>query len=217
MKIKGFEDTIEWYSQNAKEYSRATIAVFSDQIKKELKSFTNSLTKGVKVLDAGFGSGRDSYLLDKEGFQVIGVDLADGLVELAKKTFPTSKFIEGDLRLLPFLSNAFDGVWANASLLHLETPQEVRLVLAEFNRVLKKYGVVHIKVKAKTGRGRTAIVTDLISKHNRFFRYFTKFEIRRLLTQSGFRCLNISKYNESRNNPMGRPEVEWIVVLARKV
>lgn len=213
MKVKGFQDTIEWYNQNAGQYAQATFQTASSE---EVDQFAKLLFEGAKVLDAGCGGGRDTDLLSKKGLKTVGLDLSSGLIKVARKTFPELEFVEGNMLSLPFPDSGFDGVWSHASLLHLETSDEVKKALQEFNRVVKQTAVLHVLVKAQTGESKTAVVTDSLSKHDRFFQYFTKSELQDLLKESGFEPISIEQYKEIDRNPKGRPEVEWILALARK-
>ncbi|HRN96631.1 MAG TPA: class I SAM-dependent methyltransferase [Candidatus Levybacteria bacterium] len=214
MKIKGFQDTIEWYNQNAEQYAQAASQNASLE---EIDHFAKQLSPGSKVLDAGCGSGRDTDLLSKKGLNTIGLDYSSGLIKVAHKTFPDIEFVEGNMLSMPFSDSEFNGVWSHASLLHLETVDEVKKALQEFNRVMKQSAVLHVLVKAQTGKDKTSVVTDSLSKHDRFFQYFTKPELENLLKESRFNLISIEQYRETDRNPKGRPEVEWILALARKV
>lgn len=214
MQVKGFKDTIEWYNQNAEQYAQTTLQTASPE---EIDQFAKLLPDRAKVLDAGCGGGRDTDLLSKKGLKVIGLDLSSGLIKVGRKTFPELEFVEGNMLSLPFPDSDFDGVWSHASLLHLETAEEVTQALQEFNRVMKQTAVLHVLVKAQIGEFKTAVVTDTLSKHDRFFQYFTQPELQNLLKESGFNLISIEQYKETDRNPKGRPEVEWILALARKV
>jgi ubiquinone/menaquinone biosynthesis C-methylase UbiE len=211
IKVKGFQDTIAWYNQNAKQYTQVSAENANPE---QIEQFSNLLPKNGKVLDAGCGSGRDTNLLVQKGLDVVGLDVSQGLIQEAKIQFPTLQFIEGNLLNLPFNNNMFDGVWAHASLLHLETIDEVKTVLKEFHRVLKNKGILHVLVKAQSGKQKTAVVSDAFSNHNRFFQYFTQEELTELLKTSGFTIRSIEQYRETDRNPHGRSEVQWILALA---
>ncbi len=214
MQVKGFKDTIEWYNQNAEQYAQATFQTASPE---EIDQFAKLLPAGAKVLDAGCGAGRDTDFLSQKGLKATGLDLSSGLIQVARKTFPNLEFIEGNMLSMPFPDQDFDGLWSHASLLHLETVDDVKKALKEFNRVMKQSGVLHVLVKAQTGESKTAVVTDSLSKHDRFFQYFTKQEVENLLKDAGFDLISIEQYKETDKNAKGRPEVEWILALARKI
>ncbi len=214
MQVKGWQDTIDWYDQNEEQYAKSVMNLYPPQ---DLDEFTALLPKSAKVLDAGCGPGRDTNLLTKRGYQAEGIDISRGLVDVAKKQFPNLKFSVGNLLELPYETNSFDGIWANASLLHFETVHEVEKALSEFSRILKVGGILHVLVKAQTGKNKTAVVTDSLSKHDRFFQYFTLDEIWKLIKNSGFEILKADQHKETDRNPNGRPEVEWVRVLAKKL
>jgi len=210
----GLDDTIQWYDKNAEQYAKAGASYFDMH---HIHTFANLLPKGARVLDAGCGSGRDANLLHSNvGLDVVGLDLSKGLLKVARKQFPEITFIEGNLLELPFEADSFDGVWSNTSLLHLESVEAVRQALSEMNRVLKPGGVLHVVVKAQTGDSKTAVVSDKLSGHDRFFQYFAVNEMNELLERSHFSMLSIKEYSEVETIPQGRPEVLLIWALARK-
>jgi hypothetical protein len=65
-------------------------------------------------------------------------------------------------------------------------------------------------------RDETAVVSDKLSGHERFFQYFAKDEMADLLTQAGFTLKSLKQYSELETIPHGRPEVELIWALASK-
>lgn len=209
MEIKGFKDTIDWYDQNAEKYADSADKAPPAEA---LKKFASKLPAAAKVLDAGCGSGRDSGILGQMGFQVTGLDISKGLLEEARKRSPGIEFVEGDLTHMPFEDGAFGGIWAQASLVHLETMGDVKRALGEFARVLQSGGALHIFVKAQTGDAKTAVVSDSLSNHDRFFRYYTEDELRELVSSAGFAEIETSILED----PHGRQEVKWIALFARK-
>ena len=68
------------------------------------------LTEDHLVLDAGCGSGLFTSMAINTGAQVIGVDAAPGLLEVARQRNPRNNFMEEDLEALPFASNSFSVV-----------------------------------------------------------------------------------------------------------
>src|SRR6266498_852746 len=104
MKVSGLKETIQWYDQNAEKYANATRG---NATLDEISGFVGLLPRSSKVLDAGCGSGRDTYILSEMGLDVIGLDLSHGLIAEARKRFPTNDFREGDFLDLPFTDGEF--------------------------------------------------------------------------------------------------------------
>jgi ubiquinone/menaquinone biosynthesis C-methylase UbiE len=170
------------------------------------------------MLEAGCGPGRESRLLMDRGherglqIQVTAVDISKGLLAIAKERNPDVTYEEADFRSLPFEPATFDGLLSHASMVHLETEEDVRKTLSEFFRVLKPGAVAFIKVKMKTDEATTEVVSDSFVKHDRFMRYYTVEELQTFLTEAGFEVVSHYTKDDSR----GRDEVKWIHMYGRK-
>jgi ubiquinone/menaquinone biosynthesis C-methylase UbiE len=107
------------------------------------------LAPGMALLDVGCGPGTITADLATrlgEG-TVIGIDLAEEVVELAREQHPTSNgadvsFQVGDVYALEFADETFDVVYAHQMLQHLGRPVDA---LAEMRRVLKPGGLVAVR------------------------------------------------------------------------
>lgn len=203
---------------------KKTIAVYNtiaDQYAKSVESYYSAIdrdkfllliSKGGKILDAGCAAGRDSRYFDSLGYDVVGVDLSQKLLDIAKKKAPYIDFQQQDIRSLPFPPNSFDGIYATAVLLHLDR-DEVLPILKQFHTLLKPGGVVCVQVKEGIGE---ADVKEPISEGKaRHFTYFKKDEMESLLTQAGFTMNRTTRYNERDINPKWR-DIFWINCLAQK-
>jgi ubiquinone/menaquinone biosynthesis C-methylase UbiE len=209
MKIKGFKDTIDWYDANAKEYADAIDSFPPTDL---LDQFIHILPNKPKILDAGCGSGRDTGLLNSKGANTIGLDISQGLLQEAKKRNPGCSLIQGSFLELPFEDSTFDGVWAHAALVHLETIDDVKKSLNEFYRVLKNKGILHIYVKKQMGSKKTEVIKDTLSNHERFFRYYSEDEIKSYVEKTELKIIDFT----IRKDPHGREEIRWISLFAQK-
>jgi SAM-dependent methyltransferase len=79
----------------------------------------------------------------ERGASVIGVDVAEGMISLARRLQPQLDFRFGNAEALPFSDASFDAVVANFVLLHLGRPERAA---AEFARVLDADGRVALTV-----------------------------------------------------------------------
>jgi SAM-dependent methyltransferase len=92
---------------------------------------------GTRVLDAGTGPGTVARRAADRGAQVIGVDVAESMVALARRLDPELDIRKGDVHALPFEDGSFHAVVANFLLPHLGDPEGAG---AELSRVLAPGG-----------------------------------------------------------------------------
>jgi 2-polyprenyl-3-methyl-5-hydroxy-6-metoxy-1,4-benzoquinol methylase len=133
--------TIEYYNNNADQFFDST---FSLDLKPLYTAFLNELDSGVKLLDAGCGSGRDSLYFKHQGYDVTSFDASNVLVQKAENllgytvlcnTFQNIKF-----------TDQFDGIWACASLLHV-AKDEMTSVMLKLSNALNVSGVIYVSFK----------------------------------------------------------------------
>ena len=89
--------------------------------------------KGARILDAGCGTGVLSRMLDEKGAEVVGVDISEKLIEVAKNRSSLNKNIEyfaGDMKEQSF--GNFDYIIAMDSLIHYST-EDVISSIADFS------------------------------------------------------------------------------------
>ena len=139
--------TFAFYDEHADAYAAATMAL---DVADRIARFAREVPAGARVLDAGCGSGRDLTSLQAAGFIPVGLDLSPRLARLAEARSGITVEV-GDLRSPPFSAASFQGIWAMASLLHLER-EEVTGTLRELGRILTPGGVLFASVKRGEGR-----------------------------------------------------------------
>ena len=99
----------------------------------------------LKVLDCGCGPGFFSVVLAKRGHDVIGIDQAQGMLDMAKKNAENAgvdpEFKVMDLETIEFPEDTFDLVVSRNVTWNLSNPE---IVYAEWKRVLKPGGTLII-------------------------------------------------------------------------
>ena len=105
---------------------------------------------GMRVLDAGCGTGNFSMKMAALGAHVEGVDLSAPMIGYAQEKAATSEYADqlhfqlGDLYQLPFPDHSFDAVLSMAAFEFIHDDQRA---LDEFLRVVKPGGHVLIGLK----------------------------------------------------------------------
>jgi magnesium-protoporphyrin O-methyltransferase len=111
---------------------RATVRAGRDQMRGTLLSWLPQDMRGLRLLDAGCGTGALAMEAAQRGAEVVAIDLSPTLVQLARERFeslPTTRdggsihFTSGDM--LDESLGHFDHVVAMDSLIHYDTPDIV--------------------------------------------------------------------------------------------
>src|SRR5439155_1128173 len=98
------------------------------------------LAPGERAVDLGCGSGRALVWNADIGAILTGVDVS---AFFAREALEGSDLVLGDLRRLPLKDGAFAKAWSVDVLEHL-SPQALRDVLREANRVLTAHGTLFL-------------------------------------------------------------------------
>lgn len=133
--------TIDYYNKHVEEFTTSTFEV---DMKSLYQPFLAELPEGARILDVGCGSGRDTLAFKNKGYQVDAIDYSEELVKKATRLtgipIKLKSFYEVDEY------EAYDGIWACASLLHCERSRLAE-VLEKMVQALKPNGVIYMSFK----------------------------------------------------------------------
>ena len=137
--------------KNVTDFYNKTATGWSDEWFREKKQsmilekfygcFAHVGTKHPRLLDIGCGAGYDAKILHKFGARVVGVDISEKLVNIAKKEVLPCKFYVGDMRESMSKLGKFDGVVCLATIMHVEI-EKMRKTFENMAEVLKKGGLL---------------------------------------------------------------------------
>ena len=195
-KIKLALETYNKYAELYAKYTKDKLLQF------QLTEFSSMLPKKGKVLDAGCGCGRDAAYLSEEGLNVTAVDICDGMINEAKKNNVLVK--KQDILKLKE-QDEYDGVWCMATLADIPKT-DVSKVLKNFFTSLKKEGILYIAVKE--GKGEELIEKEKYGNLPRFYAFYEKEELEKLLIDSGF-IVHKSTLSDDRG-------IKWVEIFAKK-
>lgn len=191
-----------WVKMSLEYYEKRGEAFFERTAFRDLSWFHDRflalLPKGARLLDAGCGSGRDTKVFRERGYPTTAFDASKEMVRLA------SAFTEGPILHMRFqemaFQGAFEGIWANASLLHVPY-EELPSVLERFDHALTPSGILHASFKyGETMRQepeRTFYDLDEVTCPLYFAPFFDLLEVRK------------------EEDVSGTPQT-WLRILARK-
>ncbi|OGM98140.1 MAG: hypothetical protein A2735_00325 [Candidatus Yanofskybacteria bacterium RIFCSPHIGHO2_01_FULL_41_21] len=172
--------------------------------------FASYLKQGRSVLDVGCASGMKSEYLAKKGFVVTGVDFSGKMIELAQKRMPSRFFFVRDINEPLNLKSKFDGIFAQAVLLHVPK-NNIKKVLGNLLELLKSNGYIYIAVKkVNEGQIEEQVIkeNDYGYEYERFFSFYTLDEMRGYLEEFGLKIVY--------SDVISTGKTEWIQVIAQK-
>ena len=135
------------------DYYNKTATGWSDEWFKEKKQsmilekfyscFAAGGTKHPRLLDLGSGAGYDAKIISRMGARVVGVDLSEKLVNIAKNEVSHCKFFLGDITEPMDKLGKFDGVYCLATIMHVNI-SKMKKTLKNIADVLREGGLLLI-------------------------------------------------------------------------
>lgn len=187
-----------YYDVNAKEYIESTI---NCDMSLHYQKFLKYLPKTGKILDVGFGSGRDMIYFKSLGYDVQGIDTSIEFVKkMKKKGFNVRLESACELNYC----DEYDGIWACASLLHIKR-DELEEVIIKCMNALKDNGILYCSFKYGDKE---------IEKDGRYFNYMNEEIICKFFKISNVDIIEIYKTNDVRKD---RNCDEWVNIIIRRI
>lgn len=198
--IVGYDDaTLRFYAEQAPTYA----ATARDGPSRFLEGFLRQLRPGARILELGCGDGRDSQAMLALGFQV---DPTDGVAAMAAQA---EARLGRPVRVMRFDQlddrDVYDGVWANASLLHAPGAA-LPDILGRIFRALRPGGIHVATYKAGEAEDRDSL--------GRYFNYPSAEALEAVYRRAAaWEILSIQDYVGGDYQGGQRP---WIAVTARR-
>ncbi|HTD05787.1 class I SAM-dependent methyltransferase [Undibacterium sp.] len=178
------------------------------------RAFCNLLNNDhARVLDAACGPGNVSrYLMaQRPELNLLGIDLAPRMVELARATVPSAQFRVHDCRRLADLNHRFDGIVCAFGFPYLSC-MEVTDFISSANKVLDSAGVLYLS--CMEGKSEDSGYEFSSSGDRIYVNYHSEDHIRSALESHGFAIAEFTRLSSPSNAVKRTTD---IVVIARKL
>lgn len=138
-----FKNSIHIFNKYASSYQEKYMDV--SLYKDSLQRLLNKLPDDAKVLDLACGPGNISaYLLQyKPKLQILGIDGAENMINLARKNIPQAEFKVMDIREIDKIERDFDAVICGFCLPYLQE-KEARELIQKAASLLSKNGIIYL-------------------------------------------------------------------------
>ncbi|MBD3914677.1 class I SAM-dependent methyltransferase [Nocardioides hwasunensis] len=162
------------------------------------------LGPGARVLEIGSGGGRDALLLEQLGLAVRRTDVTPGFVALLRERGHEADVLDPLVDDLTSAEGPYDGVWANASLLHVART-DLPVVLARLAVATRPGGLLRASLKEGDGDGWS---THGAVRNPRHFTYWRAGPLHAVVEGAGWDDVVV------RTGIPGRRQESWLEVSA---
>jgi SAM-dependent methyltransferase len=194
------------YDELAPRFGEWGERIEGDPWERFLDDLAGRLPDGASVLDLGCGNGAKTARLARR-FEVVGVDISEEQLRLARAQVPGATFVQADFAELDVPAESLDAVTAFYSMVHVPRDQHPDL-FARIRRWLRPGGLFLASLSHVGGPDRTEEWLGV----EMFFSGFDAETNRRLVREAGFELL--SDELVWMHEPEGDAAFLW--VLARK-
>ena len=193
--------------KNTLNYYNSKAATFvSDTVNVSFASLQDTLLELIPphgtILDFGCGSGRDTKYFLSKGYSVDAIDGSEELCKIASEFtgIPVKHMLFAELDE----TEKYDGIWACASILHVEK-DKLPDILEKMTNALKTNGVIYASFKYGDFEG---------EKNGRYFTYLTEESFKEVVKNISH--ITIEKIWITGDVREGRGEEQWLNILLRK-
>jgi ubiquinone/menaquinone biosynthesis C-methylase UbiE len=136
--INAYEDTARALSYSTLDFPGTYYLAFRD-----IPGLISRHINGREAIDFGCGAGRSTRFLRSLGFRVVGLDISAEMIRVARELDPGGDYRRTANGILDGVPNAsFDLVFSAFTFDNIPTEERKTRLFNEFNRVLRKGGVV---------------------------------------------------------------------------
>ena len=196
-------ETVRAYDRDAVAYVEAG-AQMPDSVRADIEEFIARLGGGSRVLEIGSGGGRDALLMEELGLAVRRTDITPAFVTLLRGQGFDADLLDPLVDDLSSPSREYDGVWANASLLHVDRA-DLPTVLTRLADVTRTGGLLRISLKEGDGDGWS---THGSISNPRHFTYWRADALRDAIAATGWSDVDI------RSGIDGKRSESWLTLTA---
>ena len=188
----------------------ANVDLYSESI----DFFLKDLKPNSKVLEVACGPGNlTAYLISKRSdLEILGLDIAENMIEIAKRNKPTAEFLKMDCREIYRLDRKFDAVVAGFYLPYLNK-DEAQLFVEYCSDLLNEDGILYLSFMEDNYKNSGYVGSSNGGEENLFTYYHQKDYLLDFLREHDFNLI-FSDRVENENN---QENVKDLILIARKL
>ena len=177
--------------------------------------FCQALHKNnASILEMGCGPGNiTKYLLSKKpDLNILGIDIASNMIELAINNNPTAKFKVMDCKNIKSLASNFDGIMCGFTLPYLNK-NEAKKLINDASGIINDNGIIYLSTM-EDAYDKSKIISSKSNKNSGVFTYYHQEDyLTEVLSDNGFKILNIQR----KGYPEPKDDSKDLIIIAQKL
>jgi 2-polyprenyl-3-methyl-5-hydroxy-6-metoxy-1,4-benzoquinol methylase len=210
--VDSYKETFETWNKVASLYQEKFMDL--DLYDETFDFVCNNISKSnAKILEIGCGPGNITrYLLSKKpDFDILGIDIAPNMIELAQKNNPTARFAIMDSRKIDEIKAKYDGIVCGFCLPYLSHSDSQKLI-SDCNFLLNENGLLYLSF-VEDELEKSGFQTG--SSGDKVYFYFHNLDdLKTTLTENKFADFTIFKINYNRTET--ETEIHNIIIAKKK-
>lgn len=206
-----YKETLETWNKVADLYQQKfmNLAIYNDTydiICKCIKKLN------AKVLDIGCGPGNiTSHLLSKRpDLDILGIDAASNMINLAKKNNPNSRFDILDARNIIELDSKYDAIVCGFCIPYL-SPEDLKKLIFDASNLLNEAGLLYLSF-VEGDPIKSGFITSSVGYRTYFYFHSTAL-IKSMLSKNSLNCLKEIRIEYKKSNTENETH---IILIATK-
>lgn len=176
--------------------------------------FYEALNKNnASVLEIGCGPGNitNYLLLKKPDLNILGIDIAPRMIELAIKNNPTAKFEVMNCKNIKSLGSKFDGIMCGFTLPYLNK-DEAKKLIKDASDIINDSGILYLSTMEDAYEKSKIIGSNSIKNLGVFTYYHQEDYLTKALYDNGFKIIN----KQRKEYPEPKDDSRDLIIIAQK-
>ena len=178
-----------------------------------MDEFLALLPSGGKLVDIGCGHGVDCANAHSKGFDIVGIDLSEQMLSIARRNHPNIDFRLADMRNLNLPHGEFDGAISSCSLIHVPK-DDVPKTLRQIADLLKKGGLLYLWMLSSTDSQELFVDEPFRPGEKTFVNVVSIKEVNSLLADAGFEIIQQHEREQDQEGELGFTN---LITFAKKI
>lgn len=201
------------FDKNANQYQDQFMQI--DLFKKSLTVFSEEINKSdAKILDIGCGPGNISQFLinQNKDYQLLGIDVAPKMIELAQINNPSAQFKIMDCKDINQLDGCYDGIVSGFCLPYLSRSETIQFI-TQSTALLNPNGIFYLSTM-EGDYDKSGLVGSSSGGEDATYIYYYEVEfLTDLLINNGFNIIDIQKQTHPHYK---NKTIKDIIIIAKK-